>query len=218
MEQTNCLYDKFLEYNSFVFFLATIICVPLYYAISPFVSIFYGSSYVVNNFTCLLFIFLVFYNIIRTIFNIFVNAAGLFKETIICVYIEVSINLVLSLILIKYLGITGVILATSIAYVVSEYILKPSIINKNVFKNKISIYYKDCFIYFIIIIINLCLVYFAKNILVVSNLFNWVIFSGIIFVCNLLITFIYYKLIKKLDFLNRIIPAKLKGKIKLWKM
>ena len=161
---------------------------------------------------------LVFYNIIRTIFNIFVNAAGLFKETIICVYIEVSINLVLSLILIKYLGITGVILATSIAYVVSEYILKPSIINKNVFKNKISIYYKDCFIYFIIIIINLCLVYFAKNILIVSNLFNWVMFSGIIFVCNLLITFIYYKLIKKLDFLNRIIPTKLKGKIKLWKM
>lgn len=208
-------YDKFLEYNSFVFFLATIICVPLYYAISPFVSIFYGNSYVVNNFTCLLFIFLVFYNIIRTIFNIFVNAAGLFKETIICVYIEVSINLVLSLILIKYLGITGVILATSIAYVVSEYILKPSIINKNVFKNKISIYYKDCFIYFIIIIINLCLVYFAKNILIVSNLFNWVIFSGIIFVSNLLITFIYYKLIKKLDFLKRIIPAKLKGKIKL---
>ena len=86
---------------------------------------------------------------------------------------------------------------------------------RNVFKNKISIYYKDCFIYFIIIIINLCLVYFAKNILIVSNLFNWVIFSGIIFVSNLLITFIYYKLIKKLDFLNRIIPTKLKGKIKL---
>ena len=49
-------YDKFLEYNSFVFFLATIICVPLYFAISPFIGLFYGLEYIVGNVTCLLFV------------------------------------------------------------------------------------------------------------------------------------------------------------------
>ena len=205
-------YDKFLEYNSFVFFLATIICVPLYFAISPFVSLFYGNEYVVNNVTCLLFVFLVFYSIIRTIFNIFVEAAGLFKETIICVFLEIIINLTLSLILIKYLGITGVILATVIAYIVSEYILKPHIINRNVFNKNIFTYYKDCLFYLIIIIINLIIVYFSKNILVVSNYFNWILYSGIIFGFNLIITLIYYRFIKKINFLTRLIPNKLKDK------
>lgn len=205
-------YDKFLEYNSFVFFLATIICVPLYFAISPFVSLFYGSQYVVNNVTCLSFVFLVFYSIIRTVFNIFVEAAGLFKETIICVILEIIINLTLSLILIKYLGITGVILATAIAYIISEYILKPNIINKNVFNKNIFIYYKDCLFYIFIIVINLILVYFVKNVLVVSNYFNWILYSGIVFGINLIITLIYYRFIKKLTFLTRLIPQKLKDK------
>lgn len=208
-------YDKFLEYNAFVFFLATIICVPLYFAISPFVSIFYGSDYVVSNITCLLFIFLVFYSIIRTVFNIFVTSAGLFKETIICVYLEVVINLVLSLVLINYMGITGVILATSVAYILSEYIIKPSILNKNIFKNKISKYYKDCFYYVLIIIVNLVLCYFVSSHVVINNLFVWFIYSAIGFIINFIITFIYYKLIKKLFFLERLIPNKLKGKIKL---
>lgn len=205
-------YDKFLEYNSFVFFLATILCIPLYFAISPFVSLFYGSEYVVNNLTCLLFVFLVFYSIIRTIFHIFVEAAGLFKETLICVFLEIIINLTLSLILIRFFGITGVILATVIAYIISEYILKPSIINKNVFHKNIFTYYKDCLFYFLIVVINVIMVYFSKNIFIVTNYFNWVLYSGIIFGINLVITFIYYRFIKKLNFLTRLIPNKLKDK------
>lgn len=208
-------YDKFLEYNSFVFFLATIICVPLYFAISPFVSLFYGESYVVGTITCLLFVFLVFYSIIRTIFNTFVTAAGLFKETIICVFLEIAINLTLSLVLIKYIGITGVILATAIAYILSEYVLKPSILNKHIFHNKILVYYKDCLFYIIIVIINLYLINISKDILVVSNFFNWLLFSGIIFVLNFIVTVIYYKIIKKLSFIDRLIPNKLKGKIRV---
>ena len=208
-------YNRFLEYNSFVFFLATIICVPLYFAISPFVSIFYGESYVVNNITCLLFVFLVFYNIIRTIFNTFVTASGLFKETIICVFLEIVINLPLSLILIKHMGITGVILATAIAYIISEYMIKPTILNKNIFHDKISHYYKDCLIYIFIVIVNLVLVNLINNVLAVSNLFNWILFSGIVFIINLLITLIYYKIINKLKFLNRLIPNNLKGKIRI---
>ena len=201
-----------MEYNSFVFFLATILCVPLYFAISPFVSLFYGSEYVVGNITCLLFVFLVFYSIIRTIFNIFVTAAGLFKETIICVYLEIGINLTLSLVLIQYLGITGVILATAIAYIISEYILKPSILNKHIFNKKISIYYKDCLFYLFIVIVNIILVYFSQNILIVSNYFNWILYSGIVFILNLVITLGYYIILKKTSFLRRLIPNKFKDK------
>lgn len=208
-------YDKFLEYNSFVFFLATLISVPLYFAISPFVSLFYGNEYVVDSITRLLFVFLVFYSIIRTVFNIFVTAAGLFKETLICVFLEIIINLGLSLILINYMGIMGVILATGIAYIVSEYIIKPSILNKNLFHNKISIYYKDCFIYVIILIINLFIFHILGNYVTLNNFVSWFIFSSLVFILNFFITFIYYKLINKLSFFERLIPNKLKGKIKL---
>lgn len=200
------VYTSFLEYNAFVFFLATIICIPLYCVMSQFISLVYGSEYVLSNFTVFLFVFLVFYSIIRNDLNIYANAAGLFKETLICVTIEVIMNLSLSLILVKYIGITGVLLATVLSYIISEYLIKPSIINKYVFKDKISTYYKDCFIYIIYIVIFGFIFSYITKCIYISNLIIWFIYGVLVTIFNFIFTFIYYYFVlKRRAFIDRFI-------------
>ena len=197
-------YNIFLEYNAMLFFIATIICVPLALVISSFVELWYGKEMIVNNFTTIMFVLLLFYSIIRIVLNTFVSAAALYKETLVCTITEIIINLVVSLSLVKKLGILGLLLGTLLSMVISEYFIKPSILNKKVFEDKISIYYIDCFKFFVFPTIIYILFYLVFIKLNISNLFIWFITGIIVFVINFLITFVYYKLIKRINFLNRV--------------
>ena len=210
IENKKKAFDSFLEYNSFVFFLASAICVPLLMVITPFIELWYGAKYTVSGITGFLFVFLVFYSIIRNVLNIFGNAAGLFKETLICVYLEIILNLSLSLILVNYIGITGVLLSTAIAYIVSEYLIKPFILNKHIFNCDIKVYYFDCLKYMIIVGTNIFI--FNKIFLDVkyTGFFIWFLYGFVIFIMNLFILIVYYTLIKRNKFMIRMIPKKLR--------
>ena len=203
-KKNNKLFNTFIEYNAFVFFLASIICIPLYSVMSQFVGIVYGNIYVLNNYTLLLFVFLVFYSIIRNNLNIFANAAGLFKETLICVFIEIIINLSLSLVLVHYIGISGVLLATALSLLISEYLIKPFILNKHIFKDKIIKYYLENFIYIIYIIGMGYIVNKVTLLISINNLLIWFIWGILITLVNFLITLIYYYFIlRKREFIVR---------------
>lgn len=198
-------YKLFNEYNDFLYFIATVICVPLYMSISIFVSIYYGKEVVATNAIALMFVILLFYKIIRNAFNTFVNAAGLFKETIKCVFLEAFINLVLSLVLVKNCGMLGLLLGTIIAFFFSEYIIKPNLLNKKIFKEKKFNYYKESMKSISIFAILLGIFHYILSDFYVSNLLVWFIYSMIIFIINAVIVVIIYKLLKKDTFIKRLL-------------
>lgn len=205
-------YDVFLEYNSMLFFLATILCVPLCIMITPFVNLWYGKDMIVNNITTILFVFILFYSIIRIVLNTFTSAAGLFKETLICTFTEIIINLFLSLILVKKIGMCGLLIGTSLSLVISEFCIKPIILNKAVFKNSICIYYIDCLKYMVFVIIIYVILNFLISFININNLFIWFIVGILVFAFSLIFSFVYYKLINRTEFLKRI-NIKKRGKI-----
>lgn len=197
-------YEVFKEYNELLFFIATIICVPLYFSISNFVGIWYGKDLVTDDKTVLLFVWLLFYRIIRNALNTFVNARGLFKETIKCTYLESIINLVLSLVLVHKFGIFGILLGTTIAYIVAEFLIKPNIINKKIFNSDNFTYYKDSAKYisfFIGLIFAFELLYPSFEI---NNILTWFINSFIIFIINAILVVLIYKVFCECKFFDRI--------------
>lgn len=198
-------YKTFLEYNSMLFFIAISICAPLFLCINKFVCIWYGTEYNAPIGMIVVLVLLLFYNIVRNALLSFVSAAGLFKQTRICVLLECILNLSLSLILVKYLGITGVLLATIISYVISEYLIKPSILNKTIFNDKISKYYLDNFKYIIIFILNIMIFSKIYGIFDIDSLFLWFIISLLTFILNLVVTTIEFKVINRLTFIERFI-------------
>lgn len=197
-------YSIFLEYNSMLFFIATIICVPLAIVVSSFVGLWYGNDMIVNNFTTIMFVLILFYSIIRIVLNTFVGAMALYKETLICTCTEIVINLVVSLILVNKIGIAGLLIGTLLSMVISEYLIKPFVLNKKIFNSNISKYYLDCLKYFVFACISYIIFYLLFRNINLNSLFIWFVVGVLVFVINFIITLLYYKIIRRLEFLNRI--------------
>lgn len=196
--------DLFLELNTMMFFVGTCLCVPLMYAINDFINIFYEGIIKTYSSLAILFSLLLFYIIIRIPFNMFGTAAGLFKETKICTVLESIINLTLSLILVNIIGLPGVLLATFIAYLVSDYFIRPHIIYKNIFNEKAIRYYFNNIKYIIILCIDAFIGYVIFNNLSINNLLYWFLIFACYFIINTIFVLIFYYLIKDIKFLNRI--------------
>lgn len=194
----------FKEYNAFVFFLAAIIAGPLYLSIDNFINILYEGQIKTSGTISLMFILCLIYGIVRNPIISYISAAGMFKETKFCPLLESIINLVLSLILVNFFGVAGLLFATFISLIISEYMIKPIILYKKVFKVECKSYYLSNFKYIILIIMILILNGYFKNIIVMTSLFDWLISSGFVFIVNTLIVVIYFIAIKDIEFLKRI--------------
>lgn len=197
-------YQIFLEYNHMLYFMATCIVVPLSAFFTQFVYLWYGPSYTVSDFTMYLFVFNLFYGIVRIILSVFSTAKALFKETLVCTYLEAAINLVLSLVLIlNGIGIAGLLIGTAVSMLVSEFMIKPFILNKHIFEDKISKYYLDCLLLFGVIVFNVVVFRIIVSYLVISNLLLWFIYGALSFILNALLTVAIYKWLHKDDFFDR---------------
>lgn len=198
--------NKFIEYNAFIIFLATIICSSLVFAYNSFIELFYGKEMLAPKLVGYIFIILIFLKIIRTTLNTYTNACGLFKETKVCTITEAIINLVLSLISIKYFKMAGILGSTIIAYIVTDFIIKPIVVKKKLGMFTFKEFYLEemrnviCFV--LLICLNSYLFKFNAK-----NYFEWFFISTGIFIMNSILSFIYFKLIKRTTWFDRIIKS-----------
>ncbi|MBQ7880538.1 MAG: polysaccharide biosynthesis C-terminal domain-containing protein, partial [Clostridia bacterium] len=105
---------------------------------NPFVKIFFGSNLTLSFATTIVIGINLYLYHIRQVVYIFKDCKGLFAENKFAPLIEALINLIVSLILVHYLGIIGVILGTIISnilvplwnepYILTKYYMKKSTI------------------------------------------------------------------------------------------
>lgn len=200
LEDKEDSYRIFKQYNSLMFFVATIVGVQFFFSIDYFINIWYNWEVETNIVVSILFAFILTYSVIRIPLITFTEAAGLFRETRICPVLEAIINLVLSLILINFLGIPGLLIGTLTSLVVSEFFIKPRIVFKKIFDKRGIDYYKLSYKFIIILIIEMALVYYIKTKIIITGLLNWVLYSVVFALVNLLIISIIYILIFKQNF------------------
>lgn len=197
-------YAIFNEVNAMCFFIATVICVPLLLVINPFIHI-WQPKIETTSMLAILFVAQLLYYIIRMPLSTFANAAGLFKETRICPILESIINLVLSLTLVHQFGIAGVLVATLISYLFSDYFLRPFVIYRHVFDQLPSNYYLINTFYMIVMILLAILMSYLVPYLSFTNYFSWFFSSCLLFGINALLTIGIYVLTHQASFLKRMI-------------
>ena len=189
--------NLFYELNTLMFFLATILCIPISFFINPFIEMWVGNSMLVSNYTALFFVIILFFNIIKIPIHSFTGASGLFKETRLATIIESLVNLSFSLLLVKSYGIMGVLLGTIIAYII-DLNYRVHIIYKYIIKEKTFNYYKILLRHFLLIIIFSIVNYYISLIYknyINLNFINWFLIGFIIFVINtLILLFLYSKI------------------------
>lgn len=155
-------HSLFDEYNTLILFLAFACTLTFYLGIRPFVAVWIGDPiYMIRSIDVMAFSLCLFLTILFYPIHSIINANGLYKESKGYIFISATVNLVLSLILVKSFNFAGLLGATAISYLVSNY-LKGNLIYKKVFN--ISLWKKKIKEYIIVIIIFILLMQLGKPI------------------------------------------------------
>lgn len=202
---TNKTYELFNEFRSMMFFIATLVSVPLFFALGDFIDIWYEGKIQTKFLITLSFSLYMYIYIIKIPTTTFVTAAGLFKETKICALCDTIINFVLSLILIFSIGIPGVVFATAFSAFVAEYFMKTNVLYKNVFTNNKPIeFYSKNFKFFAFTLVDLVFGYLLFMNIHITNILVWLAVYLLYFIINGIITFIMFYVFKEVTFINRL--------------
>ena len=194
-ENSYKIYKKIMFLNFWIYGFSA---AAVYCMIKPFVMIWLGENFLLST-PILIILIINFYMLgMRSSIGTFKDAAGIFHEDRFISIIEAIINIVSSLILVKFLGMFGVFLGTFLSSLIVVFYSLPHFVFEKVFDRSKTDYYKLYLKYFLITTIGVavsaavCQLLFAvlpdSDIL---NLFAAVIVSVII--PNALFTLAFYK-------------------------
>ena len=204
-KETETLKRNMNLFEMFVFTFASFLFITGGVLIVPFVKIYTlgvkDVDYVRYFFAILACINQFLYSV-RLPYQMIVEAAGHFKQTRKAAIIEVSINIVLSIILVIKYGLIGVTIGTfcSILYRTIKYSIYAS---KNILNRSMYIIYKRIFVSFLETITVVLIVFIIPHFEIVNYL-NWIIYAIIISIISLTVITIYSLIFFKEDFINLI--------------
>lgn len=205
MEEDNKkAYNIFCEFNNLMFYIAIVVCTTLIFAFNGFIDIWYEGEIATSMANSIAFSLLLFINIIIQPVCTFVNSAGLFKQTKICAATDTIVNLVLSLSLIHFYGISGIVIATVLSMFIGQFLMKGKVAFDNVFKEDFIKFLLSCLRFIIIFIIDVLIGYIVFKNVNITNIFIWFIVFAIYFVLNAVFVLILFKLNGSDNFLDRI--------------
>ena len=154
--QEDYMYDVYKKLSFGCFWLTGTITVLLYTFLNPFILIWLGGQYCVADDTIVLLCIYFFISAIRIVPNIFVGVSHLFTRDVLRPVAQVIVNLVLSIVLVKRLGINGVILGSIACIVLTVFWREPYLLYKELFKKSFYLYWERLLQFAIWIIILSC--------------------------------------------------------------
>lgn len=196
--------ELFNQYLFITLAIANILCIPILFTLNPFINIWVGNKMVVDFTTMMLFIIILYYNITMIPVGTFVSVNGLFKETKIAALIEMTLNIVLSIILVKIYGIKGVLIGTVISVLISSFLYTPHILYKNVFNQNPLSYYLKVLKNLVIMMVSVTTLYLLTSTVkyTINSVFVWIAFGTVIFIINLIICLGLYIIFFKKEFIS----------------
>lgn len=195
------------------FWLTSIVVTICYNCLTQFIVLWMGKEQVLDMFTLNCIYICMYFAMMRTSIEKFKDGSGNFSQDRFAPLIEGGLNLLISIVALRYYGMAGVFLGTVISDFLVIFWTKPIVTYKYVFMCSSKIYYIQYFKYVFIFLINLSVTnYITRNISVQ--------YSIGMFVCNVLVNFIIINTILLLWFFRKeefiyykeLILMKLKGK------
>lgn len=183
------------------FFLVGTVIIVIYNVITPFITWWLGEDYILSDAIVLVLCINYFVDEIRSPIMMYKYVSGIFTADKYVVFVTAIINLLVSIILVRYLGYMGVLLGTSIAILCTASWNWPRLVYKYTFKKKVFGYYKNYIFSVLILAIVLFITKSVNNYLFdsQSSFFYIILRSVLSFLIFLIIFFVIN--IKKPEFL-----------------
>lgn len=182
------------------FWIVSLMVITLYNVLNQFIVLWVGIDKILDNITFTVILINVYFAGMRGSVEQFQSGSGNFHQDRYAPIFEAIINLSLSLILVKYIGLTGVFIGTLISNFSVIFWTKPYIVYKYVFNRNLREYFKMYFKYFTIGIMSLLF-----TVLLTKNIKEVYTFEAFVLNCliNLIsVNTIYIIIFKNTDIFN----------------
>lgn len=168
--------------------------IALLILINPFIEIWLGTDYLLNYITVLAIVLSFYVDGIRFAGYTYRTTLGLFEKSRYVPIIAAIINIILSIVLGKIMGISGIFFATAISRLITTTWNDPYLIYKYKFKKSPRKFFKKYIIYFIIVILNYIICNLLLNLVNINGLVG-LITKGIIctIICNFVFLIAFFK-------------------------
>lgn len=137
----------FRVYTYAIYLVYGFCCICLYTLTNRFILLLWGKEYLLSELTLLIIVVNFFFYGFQAAVNVFRDTTGLFVQGKYRVLISAAVNVIFSLLLVKPLGISGVILATVVSRVAVSAWFDPFILYRHYFKGAVSGYYIRVLLY-----------------------------------------------------------------------
>ena len=185
------VYDN-LNFANFWLYALFGVCIIV--LINPFINIWIGKKYVMG-FSIVFLLVLNFYVLgMQSVTNSFRNAYGLFWIAKYRPIIMVIINIVISVVLVQFIGIEGVLIGTLVSRLLTTAWLDPYIVHKYGFEISPKSYYVDYLKYLVIFTaISIILNYFVSMI-TINNIFILILIAILVVISvNVILVLLFFK-------------------------
>ena len=202
-DNTSKRYNVFKEMDFIAYALYGVSAICLLFTFNPFIEFIFGSKFLLP-FVIVVLIMINYYLVgINQVPIIVQSAAGVYKYDKYVPLIEAALNLIMSVILVHFIGLAGILLGTLISYIL-PLIIKPFVVFKYVLFKDIKLYFKSfakqLFVLIIAGIITFALISFIHVNLILQIVINFLIS----FIIPVIVIIIFYRKTDEfLSFKNR---------------
>ena len=204
-ESSERQYEIFNVYRFIGFWIYGFSAIAFYTLFNKFITIWAGTDWTVDSLTVLLICLERYFVGHRIVVNNFKSAAGIFDQDKWVAFGQAGVNLVVSIIMVKLIGLPGIYVGTVLQGLVSTFV-KPVILYRTVFDKKAVLYYLDSLKYLVPVVLSASICILLRNFILNG--------TGIgTFICLMIITAIIPNLIFVIAFRKNESFVYLKNKI-----
>ena len=121
-----------------------------------------------------------------------------------CAITDTLVNLTLSFVLVNFLGIAGVLIATVISVFIAEYIMKSVVIHQEIFKVSSKTYFIKNLKFWAVAAMDVVIGYKVISFLDIDHIWEWFAVFGLFTIVNGIVILIVYKVFGETSFLKRL--------------
>lgn len=193
-ESVDKIYSVYKVYLFLNFWLYSLFTIVLLITIEPFIELWIGSEFVMSNSVMIVLMIIFYERGMRNSISTVKTTSGIFHEDRYAPLIQAAINLIISILLVKHVGIVGVFIGTLISALAVPFWTTPYLVYSKVFKKPVLNYFIKYGKYVVIGVSTYLLTSLASSYIVPDN-FLKLIFIGFIslIVPNLIYIGIFFK-------------------------
>ncbi|ODG93170.1 hypothetical protein BED47_16845 [Gottfriedia luciferensis] len=178
------------------FWIASLTTIALFNMINQFIIIWLGKSYLLDDLSLIFLIVNFYLTTMRPSVEKFKEVSGLYSQDKYAPIVESIINIIFSIIFVKFIGLSGILLGTLLSNLLVIFWIKPKIVFNNIFNKSVYEYFYLYFKYIVLLSVPLILTRTIVTLIDInkSNSISAFILNGVI---NLIIINLCYTIYLK---------------------